>query len=46
MSSVIVIPDEVWQDQAVNLWEWVRPRLAMAIGDALARDPEDGDHDQ
>jgi len=31
--NLIAVPDEVWRDETVNLWEWVRPQLTAAAGD-------------
>ena len=35
IAAVTAIPDEYLEDTEINLWNWVRPRLAEAIGYAL-----------
>jgi HK97 family phage major capsid protein len=35
IAAVTAIPDEYLEDAEINLWNWVRPRLAEAIGYAL-----------
>jgi HK97 family phage major capsid protein len=35
VAAVTAIPDEYLEDAEINLWNWVRPRLAEAIGYAL-----------
>jgi HK97 family phage major capsid protein len=35
VAAVTAIPDVFLEDSAINLWNWVRPRLAEAIGQAL-----------
>jgi hypothetical protein len=41
----IEIPDDVLNaDPPVNLWEWVRPKVAAALADALATG-QDGRHE-
>jgi HK97 family phage major capsid protein len=35
VAAVTAIPDAFLEDSSINLWQWVRPRLAEAIGLAL-----------
>jgi HK97 family phage major capsid protein len=35
IAAVVAIPDVWLEDSSVNLWNWVRPRVAEAIGVAL-----------
>jgi hypothetical protein len=42
-SAVICIPDEVFNDPSINLWEWVKPQLEASIAEALARQQASGE---
>ena len=35
IAAVTAIPDQYLEDAEINLWNWVRPRLAEAVGYAL-----------
>lgn len=35
VAAITAIPDAYLEDSSINLWAWVRPRLAEAIGRAL-----------
>jgi HK97 family phage major capsid protein len=35
VAAVTAIPDQYLEDTSINLWGWVRPRIAEAIGAAL-----------
>ena len=35
IAAVVAIPDVYLEDNTINLWDWVRPRVAEAIGVAL-----------
>lgn len=35
VAAVVAIPDVYLEDSTINLWDWVRPRVAEAIGVAL-----------
>jgi HK97 family phage major capsid protein len=35
VAAVTAIPDQYLEDSSINLWDWVRPRIAEAIGLAL-----------
>src|SRR5262245_33258608 len=35
VAAVTAIPDQYLEDSSINLWAWVRPRLAEAIAIAL-----------